>query len=62
MNTQDTVYKISSPAGMAALLEEHADTHSGAERLAVVLDDLLPSEIWNELVNRLAADIVGAVT
>ena len=60
MIIQDTVHKISNVTGMAALIEEHADAHSGADRLAVVLDDLLSPETWNELANRLAADIVGA--
>lgn len=60
MKPQDIVYKMSSPAGMAALIEEHADAYSGADRLAVVLDEVLPAETWNALANRLSDDLVGA--
>lgn len=60
MRTQDIVYKVSSPAGMAALIEEHADAYGGADRLAVMLDEVLPAEAWNALANRLSDDLVSA--
>ena len=60
MKPQDIVYKMSSPAGMAALIEEHADAYGGADRLAVVLDEVLPAEAWNALAPRLSDDLVSA--
>ena len=60
MKPQDIVYKMSSPAGMAALIEEHADAYGGADRLAVVLDEVLPAEAWNALAHRLSDDLVSA--
>lgn len=54
--------KIQSAAGMAALMEEHADMWSGAARLAKLLDCCTDAKTWNRFGEMLSLDILDGAT
>ena len=63
MSTQHIVpfsEKYSTPAAMAALIEDHADHFGGPERLAVLLDGCMAPREWARFAHLLATDIVVA--
>lgn len=67
MEKQDIVYgaygqeKIQSAAGMAALIEEHADAFGGASRLATLMDIAIAPTEWNYLATMLSLDILDGL-
>lgn len=52
--------KYSTPAAMAALIEDHADHFGGADRLAVLLDGCMNPREWARLTHLLSTDILIA--
>lgn len=50
------VDKILSPAGMAAIMEEHANAFSGCGRMAELLDIAAPPKCWNYFGTMLQVD------
>lgn len=54
------VDKIISTAGMAAIIEDHADAFGGAGRLAELMDVAIPAKPWNYLSTMLSLDVLEA--
>lgn len=55
-----SVDKVLSVAGMAAIIEEHADAFGGAGRLAELMDVAMPPRPWNYLGTMLHLDVIEA--
>lgn len=60
VGVEKPVEKYSTPAAMAALIEDHADHFGGADRLAVLLDGCMNPREWARLTHLLSTDIIIA--